>query len=189
MTGRENFQKFKYIIKGMVMVTKILPKLMRQSLFVIFRNTSGSLGILIRYVLLSSITKIGNNVTIMENVYLKNPEKFVCGDNVSIHSMCYIESNGSVTIGNNVSLAHGISILSESHSYHDKDIPIKYQPLVTKPTIIGNNVWIGAKSTTLYGVKIADGSVIGANSVVTHDTSKDSINVGVPCKFLKSRLK
>ncbi|MCM1139411.1 MAG: acyltransferase [Muribaculum sp.] len=189
MTGREKLDKFKYVISGGVCAVKILPRGIRKFLFVSFRGISGNIGVLLRYILLKSIANIGSNVTIFENVYLKNPEKFTCGNNVSIHSMCYIEASGNVTLGNDVSLAHGVSIMSESHSYSDKVTPIKYQPMLMKHTILGNNVWVGAKSTILYGLTIADGSVIGANSVVTHNTEKDSINVGCPSKFIKKRIK
>ena len=188
MTGRDKFHKIRHIISIGRGFFKLLPKGIRKGLFALSRNIPGGIGILIRYVLLSTIAKIGKNVTVLEGVYLKNPEHFTCGDNVSIHSMCYIDAIGKITIGNDVSLAHATTILSETHSYSDKEIPIKYQPLQTKHTVIGNNVWIGAKCTILFGVHIADGSVIGANSVVTKSTLENSINVGSPCKFLKYRF-
>lgn len=161
---------------------------LRKYFFILFRNISGGVGIVLRYAVLSSITSIGKNVTIMENVFLKNPDKFSCGDNLSIHSMCYIDASGNILIGHNVSLAHGVTILSETHDYSDPEIPIKYQPMIYKETILGNNIWVGAKATILSGLSIADGTIIGANTVVTHDTSPNSINVGSPAKLLKYRF-
>lgn len=188
MTGREKFNKLRYIIKITKFLFSILPKSTRTSFLVAFRNIPGGIGIILRYAILSTISKIGENVTIMGTVILKNPEKFSCGNNVSIHSMCYFEASGGITIGNDVSIAHGVTILSETHTYFDNKIAIKYQPMIYKPTHIGNNVWIGAKATILCGLTIADGTIIGANSVVTHNTHIDSINVGIPSKFLKSRV-
>ena len=54
--------------------------------------------------------------------------------------------------------------------------------------VIGNDVWIGAKATIFGGVKIGDGAVIGAGSVVTKDVEPYSIVAGNPAKFIKNRF-
>jgi acetyltransferase-like isoleucine patch superfamily enzyme len=54
--------------------------------------------------------------------------------------------------------------------------------------IVGNDVWIGAKSTIMSGVKIGDGSIIGAGSTVTKDVLPYSIVAGNPAKFIKLRF-
>lgn len=54
--------------------------------------------------------------------------------------------------------------------------------------IVGNDVWIGAKSTIMSGVKIGDGSIIGAGSTVTKDVPPYSIVAGNPAKFIKLRF-
>ena len=51
---------------------------------------------------------------------------------------------------------------------------------------VGNNVWLGDKVSILPGVHIGDGSVIGANSVVTHSIPPYSIAAGNPAKVLKT---
>lgn len=53
--------------------------------------------------------------------------------------------------------------------------------------IIGNDVWIGAKSTILAGVQIGTGAVIGSGSVVTKDVPPYAIVGGVPAKVIKYR--
>lgn len=53
---------------------------------------------------------------------------------------------------------------------------------------IGNDVWIGAKSTIMSGVKIGDGSIIGAGTTVTKDVPPYSIVVGNPGKIVKYRF-
>jgi acetyltransferase-like isoleucine patch superfamily enzyme len=52
---------------------------------------------------------------------------------------------------------------------------------------IGNNVWVGAGCSILPGVTIADGAVIGARSVVTHDVPPNAIVTGVPAKIIRYR--
>lgn len=57
-----------------------------------------------------------------------------------------------------------------------------------KKTVIGSDVWIGTNVTILNGVKIGDGSVIGANTIVTKDVPPYSIVVGNPGKIVKFRF-
>ncbi len=51
--------------------------------------------------------------------------------------------------------------------------------------IIGNDVWIGMDSIIMGGVKIGDGAVIAAGSVVTKSVPAHVLVGGVPAKFIK----
>ncbi len=50
---------------------------------------------------------------------------------------------------------------------------------------IGDNVYIGSGAKILGGIQIGDGSVIGANSVVTHDVPAGSLVLGIPGRVIK----
>lgn len=54
--------------------------------------------------------------------------------------------------------------------------------------IIENDVWIGAKSTIMSGVKISNGAVVGACSVVTKDVPPYAIVAGNPARIVKYRF-
>lgn len=54
--------------------------------------------------------------------------------------------------------------------------------------IIGNDVWIGANSTIMSGVKIGDGAIVGATSTVTKDIPPYAIVAGNPAKIIKYRF-
>jgi serine acetyltransferase len=54
--------------------------------------------------------------------------------------------------------------------------------------IVGNDVWIGAKSTIMSGVNIGNGAVIGSNSTITKDVPPYAIVVGNPGKIVKYRF-
>ncbi len=55
-------------------------------------------------------------------------------------------------------------------------------------TMIGNDVWIGAETMIMPGVKIADGAVIGARSLVTKNIGPYEIWGGNPAKMIKKRF-
>ena len=57
-----------------------------------------------------------------------------------------------------------------------------------KPLSVGNDVWIAAGAVINRGVKVGDGAVIGANSVVTKDVPPYAIVAGSPAKVLKYRF-
>jgi chloramphenicol O-acetyltransferase type B len=55
-------------------------------------------------------------------------------------------------------------------------------------TIVGNDVWIGARCTILDGVKVGNGAIVAAGSMVVRDVAPYSIVGGVPAKFIKNRF-
>lgn len=63
-----------------------------------------------------------------------------------------------------------------------EDMPLKGN------TIIGNDVWIGQNAVILPGVKIGDGAIIGANSIVGCDVAPYTIVIGNPAQTLRKRF-
>ena len=57
-----------------------------------------------------------------------------------------------------------------------------------KPTIIGNDVWLGHGVYVKNGVKIGDGCVVGSRSVVTKDIPPYSVAYGTPAKVARLRF-
>ncbi|MCW3082655.1 MAG: hexapeptide repeat-containing transferase [Bacteroidetes bacterium] len=99
------------------------------------------------------------------------------------------------------SISWGVTIGPEEHDYKRVTnhsflysvksfqlTPHKHYSPFEKPCEIGNDVWIGCNSTILRGVKIGDGAVIGANSLVNMDIPPYAIAVGSPAKIIKYRF-
>lgn len=113
----------------------------------------------------------------------------IIGDNVSIESDCHISAINRVKIGNNVLLGSFVYISDHSHGLISGEelatAPID-RPLYSKGAVeIGDNVWIGEKVCILPNVKIGDGAIIGAGSVVTKDIPDRAVAAGNPAKVIK----
>jgi len=87
----------------------------------------------------------------------------------------------SITIGNFVKIADMVSIFDSDFHPVAPD-----QPVRQKPVIIGDNVWIGANSIILAGVRIGNHAVIAANSVVNTDVPAKSVVAGTPARLVKT---
>gem|GEM_PF-466435 len=58
--------------------------------------------------------------------------------------------------------------------------------LETRPIVVGDGVWIGARATVLPGVTIGDGAVVAAGAVVTRDCDPHTLYAGVPARAIRT---
>ena len=86
-----------------------------------------------------------------------------------------------ITIGNNVTIAPRVHILC-----HDASTKQFLNYTKIGRVDIGDNVFIGAESVVLPGVKIGNNVIIGANSTVTRDIPDNSVAAGNPAKVICS---
>ena len=95
---------------------------------------------------------------------------------------------GTCFIGDDVMMGENVTIITRNHRFSRTDKPMMDQGFEEeRPVYIGNDVWIGDKATILAGVKIGNGCIIGAGSVVTKDVPDYSVVAGVPAKIIKNR--
>ncbi len=100
-----------------------------------------------------------------------------------INRYCKIRCHQSIVIGDNVAISENFTIWdSDAHEIIDGGE-------ATAPIIIGNKVWIGTNVTILKGVKIGDGAIIAAGSVVNKDIPSNCLAAGIPAKVIKSNVK
>lgn len=112
----------------------------------------------------------------------------IIGNNVGI-SGSTIYATSCVRIGDNVLIGSGCLITdSDSHPIDPMErLKDSDNQILTRnaPICIENNVFIGARSIVLKGVRIGENSVIGAGSVVTKDIPANCIAAGNPAKIIK----
>lgn len=120
--------------------------------------------------------KLGDNVFVGPFTEITKGVKIGKNTRVSSHSfICEL-----VTIGNNCFIGHGVMFTNDLF----KTGKLGGSKKNWYKTKIGNNVLIGSNSTILP-IKICDGSVIGAGSVVTKDIKIKGIYAGNPAKLLR----
>ena len=109
------------------------------------------------------------------------------GNNVNFNGM-KIQGNGKVIIGNNFHSGIECMIITSIHNY-DGGNAIPYDDtIISKDVIIEDNVWLGNRVIILPGVKLGEGSIIQAGSVVVKDIPKYAIAGGYPAKVFKNRM-
>ncbi len=90
-----------------------------------------------------------------------------------------------ITLGENVYITDGVKFITHDGGtllYRNRIPDLE----ITKPIVIGNDVYIGNNVILLPGVTVGNNVVIGAGAVVTRDIPDNSVAVGVPAKVIKT---
>ena len=126
----------------------------------------------------------GNNFKVNGKSYVT--PNTTLGNNVNFNGM-KIQGKGNVTIGDNFHSGIECMIITSIHNY-DKGNAIPYDDtIISKDVVIEDNVWLGNRVTVLPGVRIGEGAIIQAGSVVVKDIEKYAIAGGHPAKVFKYR--
>jgi maltose O-acetyltransferase len=104
------------------------------------------------------------------------------GDRVFLNSGVSISAHHLVKIGNGCQI--GNHSLFMDNDYHQ--VGNLHETGDSKPIILEDDVWLGARVIVLKGVTIGQGAVIGAGSIVTRDIPARSVAVGSPARVIKT---
>lgn len=154
---------------------------------------------------------IGDNVSILGDIDIRNREdgRLIIGNNVTIEQDCRFVTarGGTISIGDDTVIgafavfnggadihigekclfAVRTSINSNEHMMR-RDTCIREQGFIHVPVTIGDDCWIGVNTSIHKGVTLEKGSIVGANAVVTKDTTPYSINAGIPARKISERM-
>jgi acetyltransferase-like isoleucine patch superfamily enzyme len=114
-------------------------------------------------------SRVTGNVTIGKNVWIS----------FATSGGCYIQGLNGIIIGDDTIFAPGVKIISANHKQDDFS---SYEP--SDPIVIGKQCWIGANSVILPGVKLGDGVIVAAGSVVNKSFADNSAIAGVPARYI-----
>lgn len=132
------------------------------------------------------------------------PKEIISLENISFGEYSYGEPlilrygniNEGLQIGKYVSIAREVVILlGGAHNINTiTTFPMKTyfsnkkENMITKETIIEDDVWIGYGVKILSGVKIGKGAIVAAGAIVTKDLEPYGIYGGVPARLIKYRF-
>ena len=118
-----------------------------------------------------------------------NTPEIIIGDGTSIGDESQVTAINKIVIGNGVLTGKKVLITDNSHGEVARELmdiaPLKRQVVSKGAVIIGDNVWIGEKATIVANVKVGQGSIVAANSVVTKDVPPYCVVAGCPAKMVK----
>ncbi len=97
-----------------------------------------------------------------------------------------LQGQGGIKIGDNFHSAKGLVILTQNHNWKGEALPYD-KTVIKKEVVIGDNVWVGMNVIILPGVKIGEGCIIQAGSVVSKNIPDLSIAGGNPAVVIKRR--
>lgn len=145
-------------------------------------------GMLIRNVLYRMLgMKIKGFCWIQPRVTIVNLRRLRVGRHFGCNSGAYINAIGRIEMGDDVLIGSNVTISSGKHPIEGRDTSVFSRPAIPMQIKFGNDVWIGAGASVLPGVEVAEGTVVGANSVVTKDTESYSVVVGAPARVVRFR--
>lgn len=108
--------------------------------------------------------RIGNGARIRSDVKIHWPWKLQLGDHCWVGEQVWILNLENVTVGMNTCISQSAMICTGSHLRRSPTFEFDNRPIV-----IGDSVWVAARSTILRGVTIGDGATVGATALITED--------------------
>lgn len=121
----------------------------------------------------------GSDIQVFSNAHL------TFGGNSSINSSAIIICGEKISLGSESGIGRGV-IIRDNNGKHYLDIP-GYK--TSRPIITEDHVWYGEGAMIMQGVKIGQGSVISARSVVTSNVPSHSIVSGNPAQVVQEDIR
>lgn len=97
-----------------------------------------------------------------------------------INRQVFVDSGGRVTFEENSRVGPGVMIITSSHEVASGEK--RAGARTYEEVVIGRGAWIGARATILPGVRVGEGCIVAAGSVVTTDCEPHHLYAGVPAR-------
>lgn len=126
--------------------------------------------------------QIHRSATVYHGFQVRSANKLSIDARANIGDHAILDARGGISIGRDVNLSTGVNIWTAQHAWNDPDFGF-----VTGAVIVGDHVWLSTRVTVLPGVRIGEGAVVAAGSVVTNDLDAWGLYAGVPARFVRPR--
>jgi maltose O-acetyltransferase len=130
--------------------------------------------------------RVGEGCFYLDLIVWLNGDRIELGDRVGFNYGCYVNGYGGLRIGDRTSFGPYAMVHTANHEA-DPGRPIVDQGWIAEPVEIGADCWIGMGACILPGVRIGDGCIVGAGSIVTRDLEPSCVAVGNPARPIRSR--
>lgn len=128
----------------------------------------------------------GKDINVERGASFGSGKNIEIGDYSGLGENCQVPDN--IKIGRDVMMGPDVLIIGKNHEFENLQIPMRLQGAKdAPPVVIGDDVWIGARTIILPGITIGNGAIVGAGSVVTHDVPAFAICAGNPARVIKVR--
>jgi acetyltransferase-like isoleucine patch superfamily enzyme len=104
------------------------------------------------------------------------------GPAASLGERCVVAAHERIEIGAGARLGDEVVLIDFDHDVGDVERPVREQPLLTAPVVIGERALIGASAGVLRGVAVGAGARVGVRAVVTHDVPPGARAEGTPAR-------
>ncbi len=131
--------------------------------------------------------QIGKRVVFYPGVWIAPGRNLTVGNDVDFALDVLVSTSGGVAIGDRTLIGYRTQLISSNHKMPDDRGMIFRAGHNHEPIVIERDVWIGANCTILPGVRIGEGAVVGAGSVVAKDVEPFTVVGGVPAKMIRPR--
>ncbi|MCZ2803684.1 acyltransferase [Modestobacter sp. VKM Ac-2983] len=130
----------------------------------------------------------GPDVALAPNVSFRNGANITVGAGSHIGERCLLWAGERATISLGEKALLGPEVFITVANYQMRPgVPVMDQPRDEADVEVGAGAWLGARVMVLPGVRIGEGAVVGAGSVVTRDVPANSIAVGSPARVVGTR--
>ena len=94
-----------------------------------------------------------------------------------------LDDRGNLNVGNRVAIAERVTLVISSRPNFSRISP--YVSTAYGPITIGDDAWLGTGVIVLPNIRIGEGAVVGAGSLVIEDVPPFTVVAGVPAKPIK----
>jgi len=129
--------------------------------------------------------RLGVNFSCGDSLFVM-PDCVAIGDHVYIGRHSHLA--GRITIGDYCLIASYVAFVGGDHPLDVIGYPMRFSggPHL-KETVVEDDAWIGHGAVILHGVRIGEGSVVAAGSVVVNDVAPYTIVAGNPARRVRDR--